>query len=145
MVMSVKTAFMVFILTAAAGISAGYACEMTFTLIGPSGASLKVLPGRSLDLVQGQQYTLRVEFYEDHNKCLHAPEETLFLIGDKKWKSGDTSMPLTLAAPVSWSSEGRTNTTEIRFTANSNGTTELEVIRECIKGGYDEALVFKVR
>ena len=143
--MNIKILSLAMLLASAAGLATAYGCEMTFTLIGPAGGSAKILPGRSVDLIQGQQYVLRVEFYEDHKKCLHDPDETIFLVAGRQWKPGDSSQPLALGSSISWRSDGRTNTAEIRFTAKDKGTCELEVIRECDKGGYDELFTFKVK
>lgn len=117
-----------------AGAAAGFGCEMTFTLLGGSGG-VSVVPGRTIDLVQGKQYTLRVVFHEDHGRCLLTAEDTVFLVGDRPWAASEG---------VAWTSAGRDHTAEIAFRAAAAGTFRIEVIRDCAKGGYDDFLVFRV-
>ena len=91
-------------------------------------------------------YSLVVRFKEDHNNCKVAPEVTLFLLDEEKWKSSKDYLPLQLAGSVNWSDiNSRTHETELTFKAVKTGDWELEVIRECSKKeGYDEYLLFCV-
>jgi hypothetical protein len=127
-----KRAFWIMVLLFA-GAAAGFGCEMSFSLLGGSGSA--VVPGRTVDLVQGKQYTLHVLFHEDHGRCLLDPEDTEFLLGGKAWPP---------ASSVKWKTSGRDHTADIVFTAAKTGMFQVEVIRDCAKGGYDDFLAFRV-
>ena len=122
------------------------ACEMTFVLTDSSANSRTVIPGKKIVLKLGETYSLVVRFKEDHNNCNVAPEVTLFLLDEEKWKSSKDYLPLQLAGSVNWSDiNSRTHETELTFKAVKTGDWELEVIRECSKKeGYDEYLLFWV-
>jgi len=123
-----------------------FACEMTFALTDSSGNSRTIVPGKEIVLKRGETYSLVVRFKEDHNNCKVAPEETLFLLDEEKWKSSKDYLPLQLAGSINWvDTDSRTHETELTFEAVKIGDWELEVIRECSKkGGYDEYLLFSV-
>jgi len=73
-----------------------------------------------------------VHFKEDHNNCKVAPEETLFLLDEEKWKSSKDYLPLQLAGSINWTDiNSRTHETELTFKAVKIGDRELEVFREC--------------
>lgn len=123
-----------------------FACEMTFVLTDSSANSRTVIPGKKIVLKRGETYSLVVRFKEDHNNCKVAPEVTLFLLDEEKWKSSKDYLPLQLAGSINWTDiNSRTHETELTFKAAKSGDWELEVIRECSKKeGYDEYLLFSV-
>lgn len=120
------------------------ACEFSFALSGPDGATLPLRPGSETALQRGESYTLEVTFIEDHRKCLLTPEDTEFFLEEVKWKPG-RELPLVLEEAVSWEeADARTNRALLSFRAVEAGSFTLEVLRECDKGGYDELLLFSV-
>ena len=123
-----------------------FACEMTFLLTDSLANSRTVIAGKKIVLKHGETYSLVVRFKEDHNNCKVAPEETLFLLDDEKWKSSKEHLPLQLADSINWVDiNSRLHETELIFEAVKIGDWELEVIRECSKKeGYDEYLLFSV-
>jgi len=126
--------------------AAATACEFAFFLTGPDGVERTIIPGRSADLSLGDTYTLTVRFTEDHGQCKLEPEDTVFLLEEEKWKSSKDTLPLLLLSVISWEQESsRVNIAEISFEAAKEGRWEMEVIRDCSKGGYDEVLSFVVK
>lgn len=124
----------------------GYACEMNFSLLSPDGTAKEILPGKSISLSAGESYTLRVKFTPDHRKCIVSPEETIYLLLEEKWKSSKDYLPLQLVSRGEWVLDSsKTYVQEISFEAIEKGSCELEIIRDCSKGGYDEFLIFHVR
>ena len=123
-----------------------FACEMTFMLSDSSGNSRTVIPGKKIVLKRGETYSLVIRFKEDHNNCKVAPEETLFLLDEEKWRSSKDYLPLKLEGSINWTDiNSRIHETELTFKAAKSGDWELEVIRECKKKeGYDEYLLFSV-
>ena len=123
-----------------------FACEMTFVLTDSSANSRTIIPGKTVILKRGETYSLVIRFKEDHNNCKVAPEETLFLLDEEKWKSSKDYLSLQLAGSINWvDTDSRTHETELTFIAVNTGEWELEVIRECSKkDGYDEYLLFSV-
>ena len=123
-----------------------FACEMTFVLTDSSANSRTIIPGNTAILKRGETYSLVVRFKEDHNNCKVAPEETLFLLDEEKWKSSKDYLPLQLNDPIIWRNiDSRTHETDLTFKAASTGDWELEVVRECSKkDGYNEYLLFSV-
>jgi hypothetical protein len=122
------------------------ACEMSFKLVDSSGSSRKLLPGSTIDLESGKSYALKVEFVEDHRNCLIPPEDTLFLLGDAKWRVGKEEQGLVLAKAIAWTESGRSlNLADLAFTAKKPGSYRLRLQRACAKGGYDEIFTFMVK
>jgi hypothetical protein len=123
-----------------------YACEMQFTLIPMEGKKESIMPGRETSLAVGESYFLHVEFTQDHKRCITPVEETVYLISEEKWKITKDSLPLQLVEQGEWASvsEG-VWAQDIQFVASQKGLWELEIIRDCPKGGIDETLVFQVR
>lgn len=128
-----------FILSAAGA----YTCEFSYILTGADGSSQSLRPGTDIHLDQGETYTLIVTFTEDHRNCKIAPEDTDFLLDEEKWKTSKDYLTLKLIDRIIWHDlDSRRHTAKISFRATVTGTCELEVIRDCDKGGYDEVLRF---
>jgi hypothetical protein len=129
--------------------SAALACEFQFELTLPDGSVQRVTPDREAVLELGETYTLEIQFTADHRRCETPPEATLYLMQEEKWKVGKDYLPLGLLFMSSWSESTaeRSGAWEqvIRFRASMEGNWELEVLRECERGGYDESLHFQVR
>ncbi|WP_320130116.1 hypothetical protein [uncultured Sphaerochaeta sp.] len=122
-----------------------FACEMSFHLTGPQYSDTRVLPGSTISLQQGEIYNLEVEFTEDHRNCTVPAEDTLFLVDGSKWKTSKTSLALVLEHEINWVEESRyINTSILTFEANKDGSTVLDILRDCRKGGYDESITFMV-
>ena len=65
---------------------------------------------------------------------------------EEKWKATKDTLPLLLLSSIRWEEQtSRVNIAEISFQAAKAGRWELEVIRDCSKGGYDEILTFVVK
>jgi hypothetical protein len=123
-----------------------YACEMHFSLISSDGAIQNILPGKSTSLSQGESYILQVEFIQDHKRCVIPAEETVYLLLEEKWKSTKDYLPLQLVSQGAWISDSSEAwTQEINFEATQKGQWELEIVRDCSKGGYDEIIIFQVQ
>lgn len=123
-----------------------FACEMHFSLISPDGEEEQLFPGREIVLNYDETYTLRVEFVEDHRKCVMAPEDTVYLLDEEKWKTEKDHLSLQLVSSSQWEETStRGWVQELQFTAAQKGSVELEVLRDCPKGGYDEDLLFSVQ
>jgi hypothetical protein len=122
-----------------------FACEMVFYLSGPEFSNQKVLPGSTLSLEQGETYSMKIEFTEDHRNCTVPAEDTLFLLDGSKWKTSKTTLNLLLQQEINWVENSRTlNTTILEFKADKSGLAVLQILRDCRKGGYDEAFNFLV-
>lgn len=122
------------------------ACEMAFRLTGPDGKEMRILPGSTVALQKGADYTLAVEFIEDHRNCVIPPEETLFMLDGEKWRANKTTQALVLRSAISWTQNSKTlNTAVIPFTAGESGTAVLNISRVCPKAGYDESFTFAVK
>jgi hypothetical protein len=123
-----------------------YACEMQFTLTPTNGTEESIKPGSETSLVAGESYFLHVEFTQDHKRCVIPAEETVYLVSEEKWKSIKDYLPLQLVEQGEWAtvSEG-VWAQDIQFEASQKGLWELEVIRDCPKGGVDESLIFLVQ
>ncbi len=122
------------------------ACEMHFHLISSDGTKLEIFPAKSVRLSQGETYTIEVQFIEDHNRCETSPEETVYLLEEEKWKESKDYLPLRLIERSEWiMSSSHTWIQEITFNALEKGVFELEIVRDCPKGGYDETITFKVK
>jgi hypothetical protein len=123
-----------------------YACEMQFTLTTMDGTTVNIVPGRETPLSLGESFALYVEFTQDHKRCITPPEETVYLVSEEKWRSTKDYLPLQLVEQGEWTtvSEG-VWAQDIQFEASQKGLWELEIIRDCPKGGIDETLVFQVQ
>jgi hypothetical protein len=134
------------IITAVLTGTAALACEMNFTVVSNSGESFEVRPNKPVTLETKETYTLEVEFVQDHRNCIVPAENTVFLLNEEKWKEGKDYLPLLLLSQSGWT-EVSSGTWEqnLGFVAQESQKTELEVIRDCPKGGYDETLEFKIK
>ncbi|AEV28053.1 hypothetical protein SpiGrapes_0189 [Sphaerochaeta pleomorpha str. Grapes] len=138
-----KTVLVLLLLSFA--VSALFACEMVFHLSGPDSSNVRVLPGSTIALQQGAEYSLQVEFTEDHRNCTIPPEDTLFLLDGSKWKTSKTNLDLVLLQDIRWEEMSRyLNFCTLSFTADKKGQSVLQIIRDCRKGGYDESFTFLV-
>jgi hypothetical protein len=123
-----------------------YACEMHFSLIHPDGSEQEIFPGKSVVLKEGEEYLLRIQFVEDHKRCITPPEETVYLLDNEKWKSQKDYLPLILLSQNPWEEvSSHVWEQEINFKAQKSGDWELQVVRDCPKGGYEGQLTFLVR
>ena len=121
------------------------ACTMEYTIIPVGGEEMSIQPGSPIALTLGQDYILRMEYYEDHRNCTAKPEETLLLLDGSRWREDRDSQPLVLTASPVWTKpKNRTNVGELEFTATTLGSFQLEIIRECTRDGYQGELVFVV-
>ncbi len=121
------------------------ACTMEYTIIPAGGEEVSVEPGSPFTLAQGQDYILRMEYYEDHRNCTAKPEETLLLLDGSRWREDKAGQPLVLSSSPVWTKpKSRTNVGEFEFTAVAPGSFCLEIIRECTRDGYQGELVFVV-
>jgi hypothetical protein len=122
-----------------------FACEMVFHLSGPESSDLRILPGSTIALKQGETYSLQVAFTEDHRNCKVPAEDTLFMLDGSKWKTSKTSLDLVLQQEIEWVENSRSlNTSVLEFTADKPGIAVLNILRDCSKGGYDESFTFSV-
>lgn len=122
-----------------------YACEMYFSLVFPGGSEQEIVPGRNVFLTSGESYTLKIEFVQDHRKCVTPPEKTIYLLQDEKWKSTKDHLPLQLVSQAEWNQVASDSwMQEIEFCTVQQGEWELEVVRDCPRGGYDEYIIFQV-
>lgn len=125
--------------------AAAGACEMSFRVVDSAGGARSVAPGREIPVVRGETYRLEVSFVEDHGKCKVGAEETEFLLEEQMWKSSRGGLPLVLLEEPVWRDlSSREHATALVFRPATAGTWELEVVRECTKGGYAETFRFKV-
>ena len=122
-----------------------FACIPDFTLIDSEGRETVLDIGNLIELDSGQEYVLRIEYWEDHRNCSAKPEETLFILDGARWRVERETQPLILSANPEWTRpESRTNLGELRFIAASPGKWVLEIIRVCDRGGYAGRLEFHV-
>lgn len=126
--------------------TAAFACEMHFTVVSKDGRAVELRPGKELKLDLGETYMMRVEFTEDHKNCTTPPDRTVYLLEDEKWKPEKDYLPLFLAEEGGWEeiSPG-TWVQEVNFIAQEEGRIELEVVRDCPKGGYNETFEIRVK
>ena len=123
-----------------------FACEMHFNLVSPEGEEEQLFPGRETVLRLNESYTLRVEFVEDHRKCVMSPDDTVYLLDEERWKTEKNYLSLQLVSASQWEeTSARGWVQELQFTAAQTGSVALEVLRDCPKGGYDEYLLFSVQ
>jgi len=123
-----------------------YACEMQFSLISSDKSVNRISPTKNVRISLGETYILKIEFIEDHKNCITPPEETKYLLQDEKWKVTKDYLPLQLILQDDWEKEStHVWKQEITFKALKKGSWELEVLRDCTKGGYDEFITFIVK
>lgn len=122
-----------------------FACIPDFTLIDSDGHETILDIENPVELDAGRDYTLRIEYWEDHRNCSAKPEETMFLLDGARWRVGRETQPLVLSAAPEWTRPAaRTNVGELRFTAVNPGEWILEIIRVCDRGGYSGQIEFHV-
>jgi len=123
-----------------------FACDIRLELKDDSGSITSISPDKPVIIQRDQVYTLIVTFRPDHGNCLVPAGDTIFLADEEKWKTNKDYLPLQLLNSISWQEVSRgVYQTEIKFKAAKSGSWELEIIRECTKGGYDEFYVFKIQ
>jgi len=135
------------ILVAFAAVTTGiYACELGFTLLSDDGTNRTVSPDRETVLSLGTEYTLVVDFTQDHKNCITPPEATQYYLDEERWKSSKEYLPLEMISQGEWVpiSQGVWEQ-KILFTVKDAGEWELEIIRDCPKGGYNESLIFTIQ
>ena len=120
-----------------------FACEFSFTLVDADGEEQKLKPQTDIHLDVGEIYILKVDLTEDHRRCLLSPEDTEFLLDEEKWKTSKEYLSLRLIDEIIWKDvASREHIAEIKFRATTSGTSELEILRVCTRGGYDDVLLF---
>ncbi len=125
--------------------AAAFACEMAFRLEGQEYSTVEIHPGSAIKLVKGQSYKLTVEFIEDHRNCRVPACDTYFLLDNEKWKLKKESQGLIIKSMTEWDEKTQTkNSMVIEFTASVQGVHELQIVRDCPKGGYNEKISFSV-
>ncbi len=123
-----------------------FACEMDFTLVSNGGEAETITPGKTVTLDKDEVYTLSVTFTPDHGRCLLEPEDTVYLLEDERWKETKDYLPVVLLQSSEWDLlEGGSAEQTLTLTGAETGKWDLEVIRDCTKGGYDEVITFKVK
>ena len=123
-----------------------FACVFGFALERPDGTALKVVPGREVTLSAGSTYTLNVTFTADHRNCREPVDATVYLLGGGRWSPDTKGQPLEIVGLSGWRQVSSLSWTQsIEFKALDKGTFEIEIVRECPKGGYDDFLAFEVR
>lgn len=137
----IKRVFIILFILAASGL---FGCEFLYTLKDSKGVEIRITPGSVTSLSTGERYVLSVSYREDHNRCLVAPADTLFLVEEERWRAGKEYLPLVLESAPGWTSTGRSHSTSFIFFADKTGTWEMEVLRECTRGGYKASLFFQV-
>jgi hypothetical protein len=120
------------------------ACEFTYILEGPGHEETRLIPGIPVSISSDSHYSLSISYREDHRNCLVPPEDTLFLVEEERWRTGKDYLALELLDDIEWEVSGRALSAQLSFQANRIGTWPLQVIRECTRGGYDQALLFTV-
>ena len=126
---------------AAAALSA---CEFIYILTTPDGKETRIIPGNEYTIMEGGQYILSMSYKEDHRNCEVLPEDTLFLVEDEKWRTGKDYLALELLSAAEWESDKKSHSASMTFTAAKTGVWDIQVIRECSRGGYKESLIFRV-
>ena len=122
-----------------------FPCEFDFLLEDQAGMSQNVKPGKTINIEQGKTYTLTVIFKEDHGNCKVSADETYFFLDDEKWKSSKDYLPLVMTEQTGWNQfASRSWEKQIVFTADKGSQSQLMVLRECPKGGFDEVLNFQI-
>ena len=143
------------------------ACTFQYSLKGPDGKAAALSPGRDAPLSAGKTYTLSVTFLPDHRNCTTPVDATVYLFEGEAWKAAadrtpesrlpqnqmtqdgrpqDQRPPLALLSKSAWVQESPQRFTQtLTFIAAMKGRFDLEVVRDCPKGGYDDYLTFVVK
>lgn len=132
------------ILSFAAAIAV-YPCEFTYSLIDSHGVQRDIDPAKPVILEAGDSYTLVLTYWEDHRNCRVAPEDTRLLLDGARWRVLRETQSLILSGDPSWElTDPRTHEGMVYFTAQSTGSSVLEVVRICDRGGFVEEIVILV-
>lgn len=124
--------------------STALACQITYTLTDSRGNTQQIISGKTIQIIKGETYTLKIDFYEDHRNCKIPPEQTVFLLNDKTWEYGRTNLPLELLGPIRWQiASSRFKVGMLQFRVVQTGLFTLEILRDCTKEGYEG--VFQIR
>jgi hypothetical protein len=121
-----------------------------YSLKSADGKLTPFTPGKGIPLSAGGTYTLSVTFIPDHRNCTTPAEATACsLAGVAAAKDGvpeNNRTPLALVSPGAWvRGSSRPYTQTLNFTACEKGRFDLEVVRDCQKGGYVDYLSFVVK
>lgn len=122
---------------------AAHACIFTYTLVGADG-STRITPGSPAVVSAGETYRIDITMREDHGNCSLEPEDTMFLLDEARWRVNRETQPLVLLSEIVWEKVGATRyTSTIVFRVAESGEFDIDVIRECTRGGYHETLVVR--
>ena len=122
------------------------ACFFSFTLTDSINYEQSIRPFTPVTVYTGDTYKLTITFTQDHRNCAGPADETDLLLYEEKWKTTKNYLPMQLLSTTDWEKTGTgTYTIELHFIPDIKGTWNLQVLRECSKGGYDESLVFDIR
>lgn len=121
------------------------ACYLNFIITDSHNNEKTVKPFENITVNSEENYVLTVIFTQDHRNCIISAEETDFLLYEEKWKTTKDYLPMQLVSISNWEKTGaHCYTIELEFIPKAEGTWELRILRECLKGGYDECLVFNI-
>ena len=122
------------------------ACYFSFTLTDSRNNEQTLRPFTPVTVNTGETYKLTINFTQDHRKCSVPADETDLLLYEEKWKTTKDYLPMQLISTTHWElTDTCTYTIELDFTPKIEGSWDLQVLRECSKGGYDESLVFTIQ
>ena len=122
-----------------------FPCEFEFILEDQAGSKQNVKPGKTADIDLGKTYSLTIIFKEDHGNCRVSADETYLFLDDEKWKSGKDYLPLLITEQTEWNQlTSKSWEKQIVFRADKISQSQLLVLRECPKGGFDEVLNFQI-
>jgi hypothetical protein len=126
-------------------ISSASACYFSFTLTDSDNNEEVVKPFDNIDINTGETYVLSITFCQDHRNCLVPADETDILLYEEKWKTTKDYLPMQLLNSSGWINTGAGSyTIDLEFIPKTEGLWELQILRECPKGGYDESLLFNI-
>jgi hypothetical protein len=121
------------------------ACSINYKLSDPEGKEQSLRPFTPVDLTIGETYFLTIIFRQDHGRCLIPAEETDLLLYEEKWKTTKDYLPMQLISTTGWEQiGGGSYRIVLEFTPEKEGNWDLQILRECPKGGYDESLIFNI-
>ena len=122
------------------------ACYFSFTLTDSNNNEQSIRPFTPVTVYTEDTYRLTIIFTQDHNNCAVPADETDLLLYEEKWKTTKDYLPMQLLSTTAWEQTGTgAYTLELNFTPKIEGTWDLQILRECSKGGYDESLVFDIQ